>query len=66
MLGKLCREADLSKDECREISQKLCPKMLSRVVLDRVVPELPRLPSLPTMEEMPTLAEGLKEPKKKH
>lgn len=59
-LIKLCKKADLSKDECREINQKLCPKTHG----ERILPELPRLPSLPAMEEMPTLAEGLKEPKK--
>ena len=59
-LIKLCKKADLSKDECREISKKLCPK----VARSEIFPKLGRLPSLPSMEEMPTLAEGLKEPKK--
>jgi hypothetical protein len=91
-VGKLCKKAELSKDECQEISRKLCPRELPELpslpsieerdqeetekeerreltkkphpkVISRVVPEFPSMREFPSM---PTLAEGLKEPKKKH
>jgi len=99
-VGKLCEKAELSKEECREITKKLCPRELPSLpslpsieereeeeeeteretekeerreltkrphplVLERVVPEFPKFPRMRTLPHMPTLAEGLKEPKKK-
>jgi hypothetical protein len=99
----LCKKADLDKEECREITKKLCPRGLPElpsllsieereeeeakmetkketdeeerreltkrprpVVFESVVPEFPRFPRMRTLPHMPTLAEGLIEPKKKH
>jgi len=97
-VGKLCKKADVDKEECREITKKLCPRELPSLPslpsieerdeeeeeeetekeerreltkrirpkeLERVVPEFPEFPRMRTLPHMPTLAEGLLEPKKK-
>jgi len=94
----LCKKADVDKEECREITRKLCPRGLPElpslpsieereeeeaekeaeeeerreltkrphpVVFQRVVPKFEEFPSMRTLPHMPTLAEGLIEPKKK-
>jgi len=98
----LCKKADLDKDECREITKKLCPRGLPELpslpsieereeketeketdeeerreltkklrpkeleeMFPEIVPEFPKFPRMRTLPHMPTLAEGLIEPKKK-
>jgi hypothetical protein len=42
IVTNLCKKADLDKEECQEITKKLCPRGL---------PELPSLPSIEEREE---------------
>lgn len=51
----LCKKADVDKEECREITKKLCPRGL---------PELPSLPSIEEREEEEAEKETEKETEK--